>query len=69
VPAIPLEVELAGTEFDKVILADTVEKFTVLTEAFPEGSRRTKILSVLATLEAVGSSDTFLLLSAIIYTN
>lgn len=67
VPAIPFEEELAGAEFDSTILADTVEKFTVLTEALPEGSRRTKILSVLATLEAVGNCDTFFELSAISY--
>lgn len=61
----PFEEALAGTEFDRTRLADTVEKFTVLTEALPEGSRRTKTLSVLATLEAVGNCDTFFELSAI----
>lgn len=63
----PFEEAVAGTELDRTMLADTVEKFTVLTEGVPEGSRRTKILSVLATLEAVGNCDTFFELSAISY--
>jgi hypothetical protein len=67
VPAIPLELEFAGTLFEIVIFAETAEKATVLVDALPEGSRRTKTLSVLATLEACGISDNFLLLSVIIY--
>jgi hypothetical protein len=67
VPAIPLELELAGTEFDIKTLAEKLAIVTVLTEALLEGLRRTKILSVDATLEAVGNSDTFFELSAIIF--
>ena len=48
------------------MLADKSEKGIVLTDALLAGLRRTNILSVLATLEVVGSSETFLLLSAIL---
>ena len=65
-PAIPFEVEFAGALFDTIILADKSESVTVLTDAFDEGLRSTNTRSVLATFAAVGSSDTFLLLSAII---
>jgi hypothetical protein len=64
VPGIPLEEELAGTEFETIILAEKSLIVTVLTEALLAGLRRTKTLSVLATLEAVGNSDTFFALSA-----
>jgi hypothetical protein len=66
VPTIPFEVEFAGALFDTIILADKSESVTVLTDAFDEGLRSTNTRSVLATFAAVGSSDTFLLLSAII---
>jgi hypothetical protein len=65
VPATPLEAEFAGAVFEKTKLAEIVDKAAVLTDGLPAGSRRTKILSVLAVLAAIGSSDTFLLLSAI----
>jgi hypothetical protein len=64
VPGIPLEEELAGTELETTILAEKSLIVTVLTEGLTAGLRRTKTLSVLATLEAVGSSDTFFALSA-----
>jgi hypothetical protein len=67
VPATPLEDELAGTVFEMTRLAAKIPTLTVLTEAFPEGSRRTKTLSVEATLAAVANCETFLLLSVIIY--
>jgi hypothetical protein len=67
VPATPLDDEFAGTLFDKAILAEKSETVTVLTEALEDGLRRTNNLSVIATLEAIGSSDIFLLLSAMIY--
>jgi hypothetical protein len=65
VPAIPFALELAGTEFEMVMLAEKFAIVTVLTEALISGLRRIKTLSVDATLEAVGSSDTFFELSAI----
>ena len=48
------------------MLADKSEKGIVHTDALLAGLRSTNILSVLATLEVVGSSETFLLLSAIL---
>ena len=58
--------EFAGALFDNTIFANSTEALTVLTDAFEEGLRSTNTRSVLATFAAVGSSDTFLLLSAII---
>ena len=57
----------AGAVFDNVILADTVAIATVLTEALPDGSLRTRILSVDATFAAVGNSETLLPVLAMIH--
>lgn len=65
VPARPVEEEFAGTVFDITRLAAKMLRLTVRTDALPDGFRRTKTLSVAETFEAVGSSETFLLLSAI----
>jgi len=55
VPATPLEEALAGTLFDMTRLAEKTPISTVLTDALPDGLRRTKTLSVDATFEAVGT--------------
>lgn len=65
VPANPFDDAVVGAVFETIKLADNVENGTVLTDALLAGLRSTNILSVLATLAAVGSSDIFLLLSAI----
>jgi hypothetical protein len=69
VPATPFEEEVAGALLEMTILAEKSATVTVLTEALAAGLRRTNTLSVIATLDAVGTSDIFLLLSAIIYSN
>jgi len=66
-PGKPFEELFAGTDVDMVMLADTVDIATVLTEALPDGSLRTRILSVDATFAAVGNSETLLPVLAMIH--
>jgi hypothetical protein len=65
VPAVPVELDVDGTLLENVNPNAKFATVIVLDEGDPAGSRSTKTLSVLATLAAVGSSDSFLLLSDI----
>jgi hypothetical protein len=66
-PGKPFDEELAGAVFDSTILAEKLARVTVLTEALPEGSLSIKILSVGATLAAVGNCETLFPLLAIFH--
>lgn len=66
-PAIPLDVDVDGIEFDRTKFAAKIFALTVRKEPLPDGSLKIKILSVAATLAAVGSSDALIPVFAMIY--
>jgi hypothetical protein len=65
-PAIPLDVDVAGIELDSTKFAAKIFAFTERNETLPDGSLKIKILSVAATLAAVGNSDALIPVFAMI---